>query len=295
MLENGADPNVGDDKKFKSPLQAAVYYGNEQNVKLLLGMGADPDIRGGIDGNALKTARRSGNRKIARTLLQWGAQDEGEQGQLTLIPNEFAKPPLSHADITSVRSLLGGCFSKGRLSTPISPAGDLVNKIIDFAEYWLTDSAKRHEEVQISKNSPDAPPYHCIKIKSWPSSDMVVRRVFFRISQDTQVQPAVTSSGQEQKCPYEHGHTWFEVGVQPCPSDRTDTAQTVIQRNFSVSAGARTHNIIWDRDDADPQISSWIYSLKPGCVMEIFPQAAGGFINAVYSVEIFVLYSPSPQ
>lgn len=295
LLENGADPNVGDDKKLKSPLQAAVYYENEQNVKLLLGMGADPDIRGGIDGNALKTARRSGNRKIARTLLQWGAQDEEEQGQLTLIPNEFAKPPLSHADITSVRFLLGGCFSKGRLSTPISLVRDLVNKIIDSAEYWLTDSAKRHEEVQIPKNSPDAPPYHCIKIKSWPSSDMVVRRIFFRISQDTQVQPVVTSSRQEQKGPYEHGHTWFEVGVQSCPPGRTDTAQTVIQRNFSVSAGARTHNIIWDRDDADPQISSWIYSLKPGCVVEIFPQAADGFINAVYSVEIFVLYNPSPQ
>jgi ankyrin repeat protein len=86
LLENGADPNLCDRRKW-SPLLTSCAYGDIQCVRLLLDHGADPNFRletgkGALQRNCLSEACRSGDIRIVKLLLDSGA-DSRSPGTLT--------------------------------------------------------------------------------------------------------------------------------------------------------------------------------------------------------------------
>lgn len=276
LLDHGADPDIGGDSRWEAPLQVAVYHGNESNVEILLRKGADPSVRGGVDGNALATARKSGNATILRMLREWGAEDESEPAQWLSVLNKCSTAPMSHSDLSHVRFLLTHCFktyTRQPLRPPVLTAGELANKIIDLAEYWLPKLSERHVKTEVSKATPDTP-YLQVKTTNWPSPHTRVCQVVFRIKTRT-----------ERSTPHDDSHTWFEVGVSSQPR------VIVLHRSFRGLPTERTHNIVWDLGNRDPRISKFIAGLKPGDTIDIFTKSSTlPCANYVDSMQVIVFY-----
>lgn len=293
LLDYGADPDTGGDGKWMTPLQVAVHLEDEKKVELLLRRSADPSIQGGVDGNALRTARKSGNSKILQMLLRWGAEDETELNQWLSILNKRATPPVSHLDLTHARFLLARCFDLKQptgLPRQLTPA-NLARKVIDLAEYWPTYLSERHDQVEVFGDTPDIP-YLQVKIKGWPSPDTRVHRMIFRIK--SRDQEAIKMPGLERSGPYSDSHTWFEVGVRSHDSASLAQSRLTVQRNFCGSLVKRTHHIVWDFNDSDPHISGFVTSLGPGDVVDIFAKSSTStptYANYVDSMEVVVFYS----
>lgn len=295
LLDHGADPDIGGDNDWRTPLQVAVHREDEKNVELLLKRGADPSIQGGVDGNALKTARKSGNATILRVLLEWGAEDEREPDRWLSMLDKLSKPPVSHPDVSCARFLLARHFEQftKQPSRPLTSV-NLADKVIDLARYWLPDSSGRHDQVEISKDISDRP-YLQVKIKNWPSPDTRVRQVVFRIkSRDQELEGAkILELGRNS--PRDSSHIWFEVGIHS-PNSAGLESRMVVQRSFRGSriTRTRTHNIVWDLNNCNSQILKFIANLKPGDVMDIFAKSSISthtHVNYVDSMEVIVFYS----
>ncbi|CUS15252.1 unnamed protein product, partial [Tuber aestivum] len=67
--------------RYGNALQAAVFWGNESVVRLLLEHGAEVNAEGGLYGNALQAAAIQGNESIARLLLERGAEVNAKGGR----------------------------------------------------------------------------------------------------------------------------------------------------------------------------------------------------------------------
>lgn len=75
LVANGASLSVErNDSTFKSALHAASFYGMTHNVKVLLELGSDVDLRGGSMGTCLQAAATSGNVETMAALLDAGAK-----------------------------------------------------------------------------------------------------------------------------------------------------------------------------------------------------------------------------
>jgi ankyrin repeat protein len=74
LVEKGAFlVHTRDDVAFKTPLQCAAYYGEEEALKVLLEVGCDPNTIGGIFGSALQAAAAAGKKRCIELLLDAGA------------------------------------------------------------------------------------------------------------------------------------------------------------------------------------------------------------------------------
>lgn len=66
--------------KYGFPLQAAVFMGDYEMTKLLIGKGADPNLAAGYYSTALQAAAKGGDEQIVKSLLQAGADPNLEGG-----------------------------------------------------------------------------------------------------------------------------------------------------------------------------------------------------------------------
>ena len=74
LVKHGAFlTHTRDDTAFKTALQCAAYYGQEDALKTLLELGNDPNIHGGVFGSALQAAARTGRNNCIAILLDAGA------------------------------------------------------------------------------------------------------------------------------------------------------------------------------------------------------------------------------
>ncbi|KAI4109132.1 MAG: hypothetical protein LQ339_001938, partial [Xanthoria mediterranea] len=74
LVANGARLHVErDDSYFKSALHAAAYFGNINNMNVLLELGSDVDLRGGTSGTCLQAAAITGRTGAMAILLDAGA------------------------------------------------------------------------------------------------------------------------------------------------------------------------------------------------------------------------------
>ena len=74
LVEHGAFlTHSRDDIAFKTALQCAAYYGEEDALKALLELGSDPNSRGGVFGTALQAAATFGHKNCIEILLNAGA------------------------------------------------------------------------------------------------------------------------------------------------------------------------------------------------------------------------------
>ncbi|KAL9051027.1 MAG: hypothetical protein Q9206_004856 [Seirophora lacunosa] len=85
LVANGANLFVErDDSDFKSALHAASFYGKTDNVKVLLELGSEVNLRGGRYGSSLQAAAIGGHTETIAALLDAGAevneQDVGYYG-----------------------------------------------------------------------------------------------------------------------------------------------------------------------------------------------------------------------
>jgi len=79
FLAGGVDVNA-QGGEYANPLQAALYSGHEQMVRLLFEKGADVNAQGGHFGNALQGASCRGHEQVVRLLLEKGADVNAQGG-----------------------------------------------------------------------------------------------------------------------------------------------------------------------------------------------------------------------
>jgi ankyrin repeat protein len=75
---------------FKTVLQCAAYYGEEEALKALLELGSDPNIIGGVFGTALQAAAAAGRKNCIAMLLDAGANiNEHHIGKVFVLPLDY--------------------------------------------------------------------------------------------------------------------------------------------------------------------------------------------------------------
>ncbi|KAL8856574.1 MAG: hypothetical protein Q9178_006803 [Gyalolechia marmorata] len=75
LVVNGACLSIDrNDSDFKSALHTAAYYGTINNVKVLLELGSDVNLRGGTFGTCLQAAATTGQTEVMAMLLDAGAE-----------------------------------------------------------------------------------------------------------------------------------------------------------------------------------------------------------------------------
>ena len=137
LISEGADLAVErNDSDFKSALHAASYYGMNDNVKVLLDLGSDVNLRGGKWGSCLELAAMEGNVETMEILLDAGAEiDETEVGYF----GSALIAAIAKNQHTAVKLLL----EKGA-NPSVRGGGNFQYPIIAAARQW--DNA---EEVQL--------------------------------------------------------------------------------------------------------------------------------------------------
>lgn len=73
LLRYGADVNRWDEKRRSTPLLNAVFANSIEAVRILLAVGADPNVRGAEGDSPLRLCAQHGYLEIARLLLHCGA------------------------------------------------------------------------------------------------------------------------------------------------------------------------------------------------------------------------------
>lgn len=74
LIASGAKLSIErEDSSFKSALHAASFYGNTENVKVILELGGDVNLRGGYFGTSLQAAAIKGHLDVMAVLLDAGA------------------------------------------------------------------------------------------------------------------------------------------------------------------------------------------------------------------------------
>lgn len=279
LLESGADPDAGGGSQFKTPLEAAVYILEEDIVELLLSNGADPNLLGDIDSVVLGIEQRDHDAtRIKQLLLNWGADPVAKRSHLKERPSY----PSSWSDVGKTRSLLVQCIRRG--SGEWTAPKLLADIILRQAEYLPQVSLKNDNKIEVTKDSPEEP-FLRIKIEGSQASDIKPREIAFRIKSHDggNVKPS------ERNGRYGNSNTFFEVEVYSASTSKA--RRLLLQKNFHGSRGVRTHEIFWDADNADPNISGIVRALVPGDELRVFPKSSGeSSVNHVVSMEVRVLY-----
>lgn len=305
LLDHGANPNfTGDSGSQKqSALSLAVKKGNEEQVELLLRKGAFPQLEeragkassGGV--TTLNSAGTTEQSRIGQMLRDWGERDNTELDQW-----HSRIDHVSHPNLTDARSLLVQRFQMSRRYPPGAESlADMVNKILDYAEYWPATLTEKHERTLLSGKVAGSP-YLQVGIEPWPGMEMKIQRVVFRIKSHNNVPWWLPVLDPEKLD--EGKYPWLEVGVRSGglgslgPHPHRTVPVTGI---FCGRLTERTKCIIWDPSSTIPGVSDLIGNLRPGDVLDIYVKANEDASHVIYvdSAQVVVYYddksTPIPE
>lgn len=306
LLDRGASPNfTGDSGSQKqSALSLAVKKGNEEQVELLLRKGALPQLEehagkansGGV--TALNSAGTTEQSRIGQMLRDWGERDNTELDQWN-----SRIVHVSHPNLTDARSLLVQRFQMSRRYRPpgAESLAEMVNKILDYAEYWPATLTEKHKRTPVSGKVAGSP-YLQVGIEPWPGMEMKVQRVVFRIKSHNNVPwwlPVVDPEKLD-----EGKYPWLEVGVRSEGLGSLGPHPHHIVPATGIFCGRlteRTKCIIWDPSSTIPGVSDLIGNLRPGDVLDIYVKSKEDASHVIYvdSAQVVVYYddksTPIPE
>ena len=253
----------------QAPIDVAVDHGNEKAIQTLLDLGAKIN-----DTNSMVSAASTAGAAILRKI---------KRHQTWLDHNPKEPRDIFHTSWILRRA------SGDRISA------NIIDRILDSAEYWLRSSAERKEVMTFDMHNCKEPYLRTPPILG--RTDNPVRKISFTITSKDQ--------GWSQ-FPKDGSWSWWEAWRLNGDGD-ADKVGPIVCYNIHAGETLECKRITWhanddptpaDKQGSPPQTADWIASLRPGDGVLLVPCVQfRGWLNIVQDakIEVFTSALSSPH